>query len=178
MTELYCREKNGCGKSSLIKSILTAPGVRVLDGLPEDILTEGRIESGSLQAVNGLLVSYINQDTGRLSGTLKEYIEKSGIESTLFNTVLRQLDIERQQFDKKLEDYSEGQKKKVLIAQSLLSQAHLYIWDEPLNYIDVFSRLQIEELILNYQPTMLLIEHDKSFCERIASKRINMESYR
>ena len=37
--------------------------------------------------------------------------------------------------------------KKVLIAASLMTSAHLYIWDEPLNYIDVFSRMQIEKLI-------------------------------
>ena len=37
----------------------------------------------------------------------------------------------------------------MLIAGSLLTQAHLYLWDEPLNYIDVFSRMQLEELILD-----------------------------
>ena len=44
------------------------------------------------------------------------------------------------QFFKNMEEYSEGQKKKVLLAASLLTQAHLYIWDEPLNFVDVFSR--------------------------------------
>lgn len=55
----------------------------------------------------------------------------------------------------------EGQNKKVLITGSLLQQTHLYIWDEPLNYIDVFSRMQIETLILKYQSTMFIVEHDK-----------------
>ena len=36
-------------------------------------------------------------------------------------------------------DYSAGQKKKVLLARSLCESAHLYLWDEPLNYIDVLS---------------------------------------
>ena len=70
-------------------------------------------------------------------------------------------------------DFSEGQKKKVLIAASLLTPAHLYIWDEPLNYIDVFSRIQLEELILAYKPTMLVVEHDERFCERIATKVVD-----
>jgi ATPase components of ABC transporters with duplicated ATPase domains len=73
-----------------------------------------------------------------------------------------------------MEDYSEGQKKKVLIAASLLKQAHLYIWDEPLNYIDVFSRMQIEQLILKYQPTMLIIEHDQMFAEHIEAGVIRL----
>lgn len=60
----------------------------------------------------------------------------------------------------------------ILIAASLLAPAHLYIWDEPLNYIDLFSRMQIEELILEYKPTMLVVEHDVKFRERIATKII------
>ena len=73
-----------------------------------------------------------------------------------------------------MEDYSEGQKKKVLIAASLLTPAHLYIWDEPLNYIDVFSRMQIEKLILEYRPTMLIVEHDIRFQEKVASRIVRM----
>lgn len=97
----------------------------------------------------------------------------------LFCAILRQLDFERVQFLKNIEDYSEGQKKKVLLAASLLTPAHLYIWDEPLNYIDVFSRMQIEKLLLDYQPTMLFVEHDVRFREKIATKTIecNMENF-
>ena len=69
-----------------------------------------------------------------------------------------------------MKDFSEGQKKKVLISASLITPAHLYIWDEPLNYIDVFSRMQIENIILKYEPTMLLVEHDIRFRERVATE--------
>ncbi len=82
--------------------------------------------------------------------------------------------MEREQFAKGMEEYSEGQKKKVLIAASLLKPAHLYIWDEPLNYIDVFSRMQIEKLILTFQPTMLIVEHDVRFREKIATRVVEM----
>jgi lincosamide and streptogramin A transport system ATP-binding/permease protein len=73
-----------------------------------------------------------------------------------------------------MEDFSGGQKKKVLIAKSLCEQAHLYIWDEPLNYIDIFSRMQIEQLIMQFEPTMLIVEHDKSFVEKIATKVVEI----
>ena len=62
-----------------------------------------------------------------------------------------------------MESFSEGQKKKVLIAASFITPAHLYIWDEPLNYIDVFSRMQIEQLLLSASPTMLVVDHDVRF---------------
>lgn len=73
-----------------------------------------------------------------------------------------------------MENYSEGQKKKVLLAASLITPAHLYIWDEPLNYIDVFSRMQLEDLLLKYRPTMLFVQHDRRFREKIATKIVEM----
>ena len=91
---------------------------------------------------------------------------------SLFLALLRKLDLGREQFVKNMEDYSEGQKKKVLIASSLITPAHLYIWDEPLNYIDVFSRMQIEKLILDYKPSMLVVEHDVRFREKVGTNEV------
>ena len=71
-------------------------------------------------------------------------------------------------------EYSAGQQKKVLIAASLCQSAHLYLWDEPLNYIDLFSRMQIEELLLEYRPTLLFVEHDRTFRERIATQVVEL----
>ena len=82
------------------------------------------------------------------------------------------MDFERDQFDKKIEEYSDGQKKKVLLATSICEQANIYIWDEPLNYIDIFSRMQIERLIEEYNLTMIFVEHDESFSNKIATKEI------
>ena len=88
--------------------------------------------------------------------------------------MLRKLDLEREQFEKDVSLYSAGQKKKVLLAKSLCEQAHLYVWDEPLNYIDVLSRVQIEELLLKFRPTILFVEHDTAFRENVATKIIEM----
>lgn len=170
---IFLQGKNGCGKSTVIKSILSAKGVITLNQSKELIFNQEGLE-GTIEAANGLLISYINQDTSYLSGSLDQYIEGIGVDNSLFKTVLRQLDFERVQFEKGMEEYSEGQKKKVLIAGSLLQQAHLYVWDEPLNYIDVFSRMQIEELILKYKPTMLVVEHDKEFSDKVATKVISL----
>ncbi len=149
--------KNGCGKSSIFK-----------------LLTGEKIDfSGSLQMDKNLIVSYVPQDTSFLHGSLKEYADDSRIDESLFKAILRKLDFSRVQFEKDMADFSGGQKKKVLIAKSLCEQAHLYIWDEPLNFIDVLSRMQIEDLILKYQPTMLFVEHDSSFVETVATKCIN-----
>ena len=70
---------------------------------------------------------------------------------------------------------SEGQKKKILIAKSISESANLYIWDEPLNYIDILTRIQIEDAILNYKPTLVFVEHDETFIKKVATKIINIE---
>ena len=186
--ELRCGERvflhgeNGCGKSSLIKAILAHDAKRKMNAWKsgeQDVcdameLPDNMQESGTLTTASGLVISYINQDTSHLKGGLKEYSRQNGLDESLFLAILRQLDLERVQFVKNMEDYSEGQKKKVLIAASLLKPAHLYIWDEPLNYIDIFSRMQIESLILTYQPTMLIVEHDVRFREKIATRVVEM----
>ncbi|MBU4438517.1 MAG: ATP-binding cassette domain-containing protein, partial [Acetobacterium sp.] len=77
-------------------------------------------------------------------------------------------------FEKNIASFSEGQKKKVYLARSLCQSAHLYLWDEPLNYIDVLSRMQIEELLLQTSPTMVFVEHDRSFIDRLATKIIEL----
>lgn len=125
---------------------------------------------GTLKLASGLIVSYVSQETRFLKGSLQHFIKERGLESALFLAILRKLDFSRVQFEKNMEDYSEGQKKKVLLAASLCERAHLYIWDEPLNFIDVFSRIQLEELILKWKPTLLFVEHDKAFVDKVASK--------
>lgn len=171
---LVLQGRNGCGKSSIIKTILQSENAILLNEEKKRAVPDSLYVEGEVVIAKGLKVSYINQDTTKLSGRLEAFIERAGVDESLFKAILRQLDFERVQFAKNMETYSEGQKKKVLIASSLLTQAHLYIWDEPLNYIDVFSRMQIEELIQTYKPTMLLIEHDKKFCEEAGTRRIDL----
>ena len=159
---------NGCGKSTILKAVLQKAGYR---GLADntDIEISGRLDTAS-----AMTISYVSQDTSHLSGSLRDYAIKKGLDETLFLAVLRQLDLGREQFYKNVEDYSEGQKKKVLIAASLITPAHLYIWDEPLNYIDVFSRMQVEKLILEYEPTMLIVEHDVRFRQSVGTEHIEL----
>lgn len=159
---------NGCGKSSLIKVILAGTDLAQTEKGVTPIL------SGELDVASGMTVSYVNQDTSFLHGTPQRFCEEKGLEESFFFTALRHLGFSREQFSKNIGDYSEGQKKKVLIASSLITPAHLFIWDEPLNYIDVFSRMQIEKLIREYEPTMLIVEHDARFQEMIATKTIQI----
>ena len=114
------------------------------------------------------------QNTTGLSGSLDEYARSYRIDIPLFRAILRKLDFSRAQFEKPMESYSAGQKKKVLLARSLCEEAHLYVWDEPLNYIDIYSRMQLETLLTEFSPTIVFVEHDRAFCERTATKRVTL----
>jgi len=150
--------RNGSGKSSIIKLICG----------------ENIEYTGNLYKAGNLVISYVPQDASFLKGSLNDYAEESKIDKSLFLTILRKLDFERVQFEKDMSDFSAGQKKKVLIARSLCENANLYIWDEPLNYIDIMSRMQIEELLMEHRPTMLFVEHDIAFCQNMATKIIEL----
>lgn len=169
---VFLHGKNGCGKSTFLKAVLSAAMPKTL--IPEALMSEPLLISGELKVGSGMAVSYINQDTSFLKGKICEFCKSRGLEESLFLALLRQLDMDRTQFAKNMEEFSEGQKKKALLAASLMTPAQLYVWDEPLNYIDVFSRMQIEELLLAYQPTMLLVDHDVRFREKIATRVVEL----
>ena len=152
--------KNGSGKSSLIKLLLG----------------QNISYSGTLKKEVPLTFSYVSQEMNHLKGTLDEYIEETKIDVNLFRSILQKLGIEAFQFDNDLSKLSDGQKKKILIATSLCQQAHIYLWDEPLNYLDIYARMQIENLLLTYKPTIIFIEHDELFCKNVATKIIELTS--
>lgn len=141
--------RNGAGKSSLLK---------LLAG--EDVPHAGKVE----RATN-LVISYVPQDFSHLRGLPADYAQRCNVDLTRFLQFLRKLDFPRELFDRDMGTYSAGQKKKVLLARSLSESAHLYIWDEPLNYIDVFSRMQLEALLSSFPAALVLVEHDKRFLE-------------
>ncbi len=151
--------RNGSGKSSILKLICGEP----------------LAHTGTMRIGSQLRISYVSQDTSHLRGDLTEYARASGIDESLFKAILRKLDFSRVQFEKDMSAFSGGQKKKVLIAKSLSEKAHLHVWDEPLNFIDVLSRIQIEELLIEHRPTILFVEHDRAFCDRIATKRVELQ---
>ena len=130
---------NGCGKSSLLKLLLG-------EEIPH---------SGTVETMSGLVVSYVSQNTDHLRGSLTEFVRTQGLDGSRFRTILRKLDVPREQFEKDLADYSSGQKKKVLLAASLCTQAHLYVWA--------------------CRPTLLFVEHDARFCDEIATRRIRIQ---
>ena len=151
--------KNGAGKSSLLKLIMG-----------------DEIEyTGNLKKANDIKISYVSQSTEQLKGSLKEYARQNKIDESIFKAMLSKMGLSNLEFEIDISKMSEGQKKKVLIAKSISETANIYIWDEPLNYIDILTRIQIEEAIIKYKPTLIFVEHDETFVKKVATKVINIE---
>lgn len=150
--------RNGSGKSSIIKLIMKEPIQH----------------TGLLQVPESLIISYVSQNSDEVKGSLKNYAESYGIDVSLFFSILRKMDFLREQLNEECSYFSAGQKRKVMIARSLCEKAHLYIWDEPLNYIDVFSRIQIENLLISFKPTLIFVEHDSAFVHHVSNKVIKL----
>lgn len=151
--------KNGIGKSSILKLII---GKEIQF-------------NGELKKVNDLKISYVSQNTEDLNGNLQTFARDNEIDESIFKAMLIKMGLSKLDFDTNIQDMSEGQKKKVLIAKSISEQANIYIWDEPLNYIDILTRIQIENAILNCKPTLIFVEHDEAFVQKVATKVVDLE---
>lgn len=148
---------NGSGKSSVLTALQ----------FPDQIKQRGQVNFA-----NQVRVSFLEQTFSNLHGSLTEYAKLHRIAIDEFFNLLRKLGFERASFQTPLEELSMGQQRKIGLARSLCEPANLYVWDEPLNYLDLLTRQQIEDVILAVQPAMLIIDHDVDFVERIATQPV------
>lgn len=148
---------NGSGKSSVIQHLLG--------------IFQGEV-TGEVIQPQGVTISYVRQNYEDNRGTLQEFAEEHQLSYQELLNNLWKLGVERKVFQNRIEEMSMGQRKRVELAKSLATPAELFIWDEPLNYLDVFNHKQLEEVIQLVQPTMLIVEHDRTFLNKVATKII------
>ncbi|MFZ4620839.1 MAG: ribosomal protection-like ABC-F family protein [Bacteroidota bacterium] len=151
---------NGCGKSTLLRVIRKE--------LP---LTSGQFRLAAALPAHSYQTPLWN------SGPLREILRAAGIDETRFRIVMGTFNISGEIFDRPLETFSFGERKKVDLCRSFLTPNDLLVWDEPVNYIDIESKEQIEAVVLREQPTMLFVEHDRAFVESIATRIIDLSEY-
>jgi lincosamide and streptogramin A transport system ATP-binding/permease protein len=150
---------NGSGKSSLIASILGT--------------FEGQ-QTGTIKTAHGITISYVRQNYEDNCGMLTEFAQEHGLNYQDLLNNLKKLGLERAVFQTPIQQMSMGQRKRVELAKSLATPAELFIWDEPLNYLDVFNQKQLEEVIHLVEPSMLIIEHDRYFLEQVSTKLLTL----
>lgn len=153
---VWIRGVNGSGKSTLLNII------------------KGRLKgySGIVKVQTYLKIAESYQEPFWTYGMLQDLIDDAGINRTIFQTTLAYFDMHEAYFERPIETFSQGELKKIDIARALSMENQLIILDEPLNYMDIFFREQLEKAILHYRPTIIFVEHDERFGKALATKVI------
>lgn len=166
---------NGSGKSSLIAAILSQTAKDGQNVTGQNVPPFAGELSGEItlaQSARRALVRQLYQDN---TGTLTQFAAARHLDYQELLSNLHKLGVERSVFTTLIENMSAGQQKKVELAASMVTDAAVFIWDEPLNYLDVFNQDQLIDVIKAVQPTMLLTEHDQHFIETVATKVVELQ---
>lgn len=151
--------KNGCGKTTLLNIICGSI----------------KADEGDIKIAHNVNISRAYQLPLWEKGFLRDHLSKEGTDITKFRFLMSAFGMKGEIFDHPLESFSKGQLRKADLCRTLVSSPQLLIWDEPLNYLDIASREQLEEFILSEEPTIIYVEHDRIFIENTAAKIIKLD---
>lgn len=144
--------ENGIGKTTLIKEIMQ--------------------QHNSIKINPNVKIGYFSQDFTNLNmhTSIIENVMKDTNQSEVFvKNILANLLFKDKDLDKKIKDLSGGERVKVSIAKILVSESNLLLLDEPTNSLDIASIEALEDLLKKYNGTILLVTHDKTFIDHIAT---------
>jgi ABC transport system ATP-binding/permease protein len=181
--------RNGTGKSSLLKILASLEK-------PDD---------GTLQVQTGLRIAYVPQEplldlqstvfeaasVGLADARAARDLYLSGADGldldALQNRIealdawnweqrveetLHRLHLEG---DVKVGELSGGNKKRVALAQALVSRPDVLLLDEPTNHLDLDSITWLEDLMLEYKGSLVTISHDRAFLDRVATRMVELD---
>lgn len=150
---------NGSGKTTLVRQILNqseenlyrSPSMKIgYFSQNLDVLDNGKTILGNV-----------------LDGTIQN--------ETTVRLILAQLGFYKDDVYKAVKVLSGGEKVKVSLAKILVSDCNTLILDEPTNYLDVYALDALEELLKNYEGTVLFVTHDRHFVSEIADNILFFE---
>ena len=149
---------NGSGKTSLADLVA---------GTPFDF-------EGSLFRPAFVTVAHARQQPRWTRGSLRKRLAADGLDETRFRSNMASLGVSESVLERPIESMSFGQQKKLELARSLARPTDLLVWDEPLNFLDVDARELIEEAVLRDAPTLVFVEHDAAFIDRVSTSRVEL----
>ena len=188
--------RNGTGKSSLLQlvkgsqmpddgEIWRAPALKIGE-LPQelpraddrtvfDVVAEGLAEVGELLARYHHLSQHIqgDDDLTELTRVQQELEARDGWRlQQLVESTLSRLNLPA---DKTLAELSGGWRRRVLLAQALVSEPDLLLLDEPTNHLDIGAIAWLEEALLNFNGAVLFITHDRAFLQSLATRILELD---
>ncbi|MBK8073045.1 MAG: ATP-binding cassette domain-containing protein [Ramlibacter sp.] len=179
--------RNGAGKSSLLK---------ILGGLEKP-------DDGTLQVQQGLRIAYVAQEpvldpdatvfiaacagVARVQALIEQYTHGEGDLDTLQGEIeaqdgwnweqrvgetLHRLHLDG---DAVIATLSGGTKKRVALAQALVTRPDVLLLDEPTNHLDLDSIEWLEDLLVDFKGSVVTITHDRSFLDRVATRIVELD---
>ena len=138
-------------------------------------------DEGTIARASGARIAYLqqnpvfNKDLSLLSIVLQNTDRQSRDESAHeAKTILTQLGFF--DFDMSTGTMSEGEKKRVAIAQALMSPCELLILDEPTNHLDSHMVQWLETYLKRFRGAIVMVTHDRYFLERVTSRIVEIDS--
>lgn len=154
---------NGCGKTTL---------VNIIKG-------DDTTYSGELWISESVTPYVISQSFSELPSdkTVMEYLlEKFDIVTGQDRTTLDNLGLTSKELFQKISTLSYGEKMKLKFAEAIIDKKDFLILDEPTNHLDLHTREMLENTLINYLGTLIIVSHDMYFLKRICDKVIIFES--
>jgi len=111
---------------------------------------------------------------------LEDEYEKSGgyTYKSIARSTLLGLGFEEKEIELKVSNLSGGQKTKLTLAKLLFSDSNLLLLDEPTNNLDITSIEWLENFLLNYNGSFIVISHDRYFLDRVTNETLELESHK
>ncbi len=180
--------RNGTGKTTLLKVLageLSAdsgerwvrPGIRIArlqQTLPEadqlsvyDVVASGLADAGRLLSEYHKLIQSDAPDMATLSRVQQQLEAADGWQlQQRVDTTISQLQLPA---EATMGELSGGWRRRVALAQALVSQPDLLLLDEPTNHLDIPAIRWLEEQLANFQGALILITHDRRFLQNVAN---------
>lgn len=158
---------NGSGKSTLVKLLLG----------------ELKPSSGTVELGTQLEIAYFDQLRGTLDesktpqenlGIGGDYVEINGQRKHVMG-YLQDFLFQPDQIRNPVSKLSGGEKNRLLFARLFIKPSNVLVLDEPTNDLDIETLEILEDLILNYQGTVILVSHDREFVNNLTSSTLVLE---
>jgi ATP-binding cassette subfamily F protein uup len=160
---------NGAGKTTLVKLLLGE--------IPAD--------SGEVKLGTNLTVSYIDQARAGLKEemTVRDVLTPNGGDQVIVRGVPKHVNgyakdflFTEMQLRQPVKSLSGGERNRLLLAQALANPANVMVLDEPTNDLDMDTLDLLEDLLADYDGTLILVSHDRDFIDRLATSTIGLDS--
>ncbi len=175
---------NGCGKSTIIKSILNEYIDR-LDSKKRDTfpyikdIELYKKDAGVIKLGTNIKLAYLDQNihfNDEEHTVLEEFRENLMISETDARNMLAKFLFRGDSVFNKVKSLSGGEKTRLRLCQLMQHDINFLILDEPTNHLDIDSKEVLEQALVEFEGTLLFISHDRYFINKIASKILEVEN--